>query len=135
MFNKKDLELVDLEIIRKELPTNPKILVEVIQLDNISEFCSWFKGKYKEADFVILNNGMGITLGTFDGFAPSFLYTTSSRACALRVPRTIIDLNGKKIVAYYLEQNNIYYSSGIRTIKEGMIEEFENVGKSFNSDF
>ena len=135
VFNKKDLELIDLETIRKELPTNPKILVELIQPENISEFCSWFKGKHKDADFVIINNGMGITLGTFDGFTPSFLYTTSSRACALRVPRTIIDLNKKIIVAYYLEQNNIYYASGIKTIKEGMITEFENVGKAFNSDF
>lgn len=135
VFGNKELEPVDLEIIREELPTNPKIKVELIQPENLLEFCVWFRSKYKEADFVILNNGMGISLGTFDGFAPSFLYTTSSRACALRVPRTIIDLNEKKIVAYYLEQNNIYYSSGLKTIKEGMIEEFENVGKSFNSDF
>lgn len=130
----KDLETFDLEIIKKELPTNPKKIFELLQPKRLSEFCENFKRKYKDADFVIINNGMGITLGTFDGFTPSLLNTSKKRACAILVPRTIIDLDQAKIAAYFLEQNNIYYSSFV-TIKEGMIEEFEEVGKAFNSDF
>jgi hypothetical protein len=131
----KDLESFDLEIIKKELPTNPKKIFDLLQPKQLSEFCKQFKSKYVDADFVVINNGMGITLGTFDGFTPSFLYTSKTRACAVLLPRTIIDLKQEKISAYFLEQNNIYYSSGLVTIKEGMIEEFEEVGKAFNSDF
>lgn len=125
----------DLEIIKKELPTNPKKMVELSQPIEISEFCKTFKQKHKDADLLILNSGMGITLGTFDGFTPSYFQTNKKRACAILIPKTIIDLKQEKIVAYFLEQNNLYYYSGIKTIKEGMIEEFEEVGKSFNSDF
>ncbi len=131
----KDLESFDMEVIKKELPTNPKKIFELLQPKQLSEFCKQFKHKYVDADFVIINNGMGITLGTFDGFTPSFLYTSKTRACAVLLPRTIIDLNQEIIAAYFLEQNNIYYSSGLVTIKEGMIKEFEEVGKAFNSDF
>lgn len=130
----KDLELFDFEIIIKELPTNPKKSIELRQPKQLSEFCEEFKHKYKDADFVIVNSGLGVTLGAFDGFTPSFLNTSKKRACAILVPKTIIDLKQEKIVAYFLEQNNIYYS-GFDTIKEGMVKEFEEVGKAFNSDF
>lgn len=134
-FNRSELESYKVEVIKRELPTNPKKIVELRQPTNLSEFCKEFLRKYPDADFVILNNGLDITRGTFDGYNPPFPPNSKKRACAIRIPRTIIDLNTAKIQAYFLDEDNLFYDSPLVPIKDGIIDEFENIGESFISIF
>jgi len=134
-INRTELESYEMEFINKELPTNPKKILELRQPKNLSEFCKNFKLKHAEADFLVLNNGLDITLGTFDGYNPPIPPNSKKRACAIRIPRTIIDIKNAKVQAYFLDEDNLFYDSPLILIKDGMIDEFENIGEAFNSTF
>lgn len=135
ILDRSDLYSYQIEIIKKELPTNPQKIIELRQPANLSEFCKDFIIKHPGADFLILNNGLDITLGSFDGYNPPIHPNSKKRACSIRIPRTIIDLNAAKIQAYFLDEDNLFYDSPLVPIKDGMIDEFENIGESFDSIF
>lgn len=135
ILDRSDLDPYQIEVIKKELPTNPKKIIELRQPVNLSEFCKAFVIKHPGADFLIINSGLDITLGTFDGYNPPIPPKSKKRACAIRIPRTIIDLNTAKIQAYFLDEDNLFYDSPFVPIKDGIIDEFENIGESFDSIF
>jgi hypothetical protein len=135
LIKRSVLESYEIEFIKKELPSNPKKTLELRQPKNLSEFCKNFKLKHAEADFLVLNNGLDITLGTFDGYNPPIPPNSKKRACAIRIPRTIIDIKNAKVQVYFLDEENLFYDSPLTPIKDGMIDEFVNIGKAFNSTF
>lgn len=95
-------DVIQYKIIYKKMTTKSKQYINVIEPEDISQFCDEFSTHYPNCDYLILmkdfffsnvplTNSISYSLSNTPG--PIFL-----------IPKTIIDIKNKKVVAYDLNQ-------------------------------
>lgn len=102
--------------------------VRVVIPNDLNKFCNRFNEKYPDAKYAILMGELFVYCGGILTYAISYNARDFKHAATILLPKTIIDLDNKTIIAYDLNQTPILYSI-FMTIKSGLKDGFKLEGK------